>query len=212
MGNLEKNDPLFEWNRLNVANTEQAFASALYQCVSETTSAIDKFSMWLLAGTGASGALLISQIDSVLPFLTTAGFKTCLGLLVVSAIFGFASKYKALRCEMQLHMQQRLQCLLDPVFHKHGNDEKTIQEYASQRGVTLETEIRFSNVIAEFAKPFPWWAKRLISWHVKKNEGDVQASHRMAFKAYMGQIRWAFCQAVSFLSFMAAGIWYGSAI
>lgn len=212
MSDLNQDDPLLNWNQINIDNAEQAFASALYQSISETTSAIDKFSMWLLAGTGASGALLISQVSSILPYLTSPGFKTCLGFLVLSALFGFASKYKALRCEIQLHLQQRLEALLEPVFQKHGNDEKTIQEYASQRGVTLQTEICLSNVIAEFSKPLPWWAKLLMSRQIRKTEGDRQAGHRMAFKAYMGQVRWAFYQASSFIAFMAAGAWYASAI
>jgi heme-degrading monooxygenase HmoA len=212
MSNPAQNDPLIEWNRLNVDNTEQAFASALYLSMSETTSAIDKFSLWLLAGTGATAALLIGQINSVLPFLTSRGFKACLGLLTVSALFGFVAKYKALRCEVQLHLQSRLESLLNPVFAKHGEDEEKIRQYALERGVELKTEICFAKVIAEFAKPLPWWAKLLMSRQVRKNEGDRQAGYRMAFKAYMGQIRWTFYQGCLFIAFMLSAAWYAHAI
>jgi hypothetical protein len=49
MTDSEQNDPLLEWNRLNVENTEQAFSSALYQSTSENTASLDKFSTWFLA-------------------------------------------------------------------------------------------------------------------------------------------------------------------
>ncbi len=83
MSKPETDDPLIEWNRLNKENAEQGFVSAIYQSMSETTATVDKFSLWLLAGTGATGALLISQIKSVLPYLSQQGFKTCMVLLVI---------------------------------------------------------------------------------------------------------------------------------
>ena len=212
MSNSKLNDPLLEWNRLNVENAEQGFVSALYLSIAETTIVADKFSIWLIAGTGASGALLISQIKSILPHLSPQGFKVCIGLLVISAVFGFIAKYKALRCEIQLQMQTKLQDLLAAVFEKHAEDEEKIHEYATQRGVELQTEIDFAKIISEFSKPFPWWVKLLMDRQLRKSEGDRQAGHRIAFKAYMGQLRWTFYQACFFLAFMFAGAWFARAI
>jgi hypothetical protein len=212
MSNSEKKDPLLDWNRINIENAEQGFVSALYQSISETTTAADNFSLWLLAGTGATGALLISQIESILPFLTSEGFKVCMVILVISAVFGFVAKYKALRCEIQLLMQTKLQELMEPIFAKHEEAEDKIQEYASQRGIEIESEMNFANIISEFSKPFPWWGKLLMARQLKKADGDRQAGHRVAFKAYIGQLRWTFFQACFFLAFMLVGTWYASAI
>jgi hypothetical protein len=212
MSDSEQNDQLLEWNRLNIENTEQAFASALYQSTSENTASLDKFSTWLLAGTGATSALLITQIKAVIPFLTATGFKVCLWVLAASAISGLLARYKALRCTLQLHLQQRIKELMDPVFQKHNADEEKIKDYALKRQVQINTEINLQKVIQEFLKPLPWWIKLAVKWKTKRVEDDRQASHRMAFIAYLHQVRWVFWQSILFLVFMLIAAWYARAI
>lgn len=205
-------DPLFEWNRLNKENAEQNFASAIFKSMAQTNPVVDKFSMWLLAGTGASGALLISQIEVVLPHLTAKGFKLCLAFLIISAVLGFVAKYKSLRCQIQTEMEGKLSELAAAIFAKHAEDKKKIQELAKQRRIELETEINFSNVVAEFVKPFPFWAKWLIVRQTDKSLHNRQTGYHVAVKAYLGQIRYTFWQAVAFLIFLCAGAWYAQAI
>ena len=65
---MSDKDPLFEWNRLNKENAEQEFASAFFGMTS-TSPLADKFSMWLFAGTGATSALLITQISTIIESL-----------------------------------------------------------------------------------------------------------------------------------------------
>ena len=205
MNNSEQTDPLLEWNRLNKENAEQGFASALFKSMAHTSPVVDKFFLWLLAGTGASGALLISQIEAVLPHLRATGYKFCLIFLVVSAIFGFLAKYKSLRCQIQTEMDTKLTEIVVAVFAKHEEDETKIQEYAEQRGIELKTEINFSNVIAEFSKPFPFWVKWLIQRQARKNQGNRQAGYHIAIKAYFGQLRYTFWQACLILGISLCG-------
>lgn len=212
MTDEDKKDPLIEWNRLNKENAEHGFVSSLYQSMSETTTTVDKFSMWLLAGTGATGALLITQIESVLPHLSQNGFKVCMGLLVISALCGFIAKFKSLRCEIQSTMQKRLTELAAPIFEKHEKEEEEIVKHADKRGIQLETEIEFSKIITEYSRPFPWWVKWLIARKVEKTAGDRQAGFHIAVKAYTSQLRWTFFQAILFIVFMATGAWYAGAI
>jgi hypothetical protein len=47
--------------------------------ISNASPLIDKFSIWLFAGTGATGSLLISQIQGVVQGLSITGFKACNG-------------------------------------------------------------------------------------------------------------------------------------
>ena len=115
MSSPDSSDPLIEWNRLNKENAEHGFVSAIFQSMAETSPLVDKFSMWLLAGTGATGALLITQIGSILPYLSQQGFKACLIILVGSAVVGFVAKYYSLRCEIQNKIQSKLTELIKPV-------------------------------------------------------------------------------------------------
>ena len=212
VSNSSSVDPLIEWNRLNKENAEHGFVSALFQSMAETSPLVDKFSMWLLAGAGATGALLITQIKSILPYLSQQGFKVCLIILVFSAVTGFISKYYALRCEIQNKVQSKLIELVQPVLDKHEEDEDEIQECANQRGIQLQTEIDFATIMNEFSKPFPFWVKWLIARKVQKTQGDRQAGFHIAVRAYMAQLRWTFLQACLFLLFMATAAWYASAI
>jgi hypothetical protein len=205
-------DPLLKWNRLNKENAEHGFVSGLFQSMSETSPVLEKFSMWLLAGTGATAALLITQIESILPYLSEKGFKTCLIVIVLSAIAGFVAKYYALRCEIQNRIQSKLMELVKPALEKHEEDEETIQEHAEQRGIELQTDIDFSVIMNEFSRPFPFWVKWLIARNVEKSAGDRQVGFHIAVKAYMSQIRWTFLQAVLFVAFILTAAWYANAI
>jgi hypothetical protein len=207
-----KDDPLIEWNRINKENAEQGFVSALFQSMTETSPLIDKFSTWLLAGTGATGALFITQIKSILPYLKPEGFKVCLVVLVISAILGFIAKYHSLRCEIQSNVQSKLSELIKPVFAKHEEDETKIQDYAEKKGIELETEISLSKIMDEFSRPFPFWVKWLINRKITKTAGERQAGFHIAVKSYMSQLRWTFFQACMFLGFMLSAAWYANAI
>ena len=211
MNNSESKD-LLEWNRLNKENAEQGFVSSLFQSMAETTSLVDKFSLWLLAGTGATGALLITQIKSVLPHLSQQGFKTCLVVLVTSAICGFIAKYFSLRCEIQNNTQSKLLELTKPIFEKHKGDEDSIIKYAEKRGIELQSEMDFSAIITEFSRPFPWWVRLLIARKIKQTSGDRQAGYHVAIRAYMSQLSWTFFQASLFLVFMLTAAFYANAI
>ena len=205
-------DPLVEWNRLNKTNAEQGFVSSLFQSMSETTTIVDKFSLWLLAGTGATGALLITQVESVLPYLSQSGIKVCIVLLVLSAVCGFIAKYFSLRCEIQNKTQANLAILSKPIFEKYEEDEEQIQAYAEQRGLQLQTELDFTEVMTEFAKPFPFWAKWLIARKSKQTENNRQAGHHASIKAYLSQLNWTFFQGCLFLLFMTSAAWFANAI
>lgn len=212
MTDLNSDEPLVEWNRLNKENAEQDVVSALYQSMSETSPIVEKFSVWLLAGTGATAALLITQIKSILPNLSVEGYKACLVMLVVSAISGFVAKYYSLRCEIQFKMQSKFLELVKPVFEKHEEDEVKIANYATQKGLVLSTDIDFINIMNEFSRPFPFWVRWLIAQKVKKTSGDRQAGYHAGVKAYASQIRWSFFQAILFLVFILSAAWYCNAI
>jgi hypothetical protein len=105
---MKEDDPLLEWNRINNENLEQDFVSEMFINISNTSPLIDKFSIWLFAGTGATGTLLISQIQGVVQGLSITGFKACMFMLIASAISAFVAKYWALRCQIQTDITQNI--------------------------------------------------------------------------------------------------------
>ena len=209
---MSNSDSLIEWNKLNKENAEQDIASAIFSSMANTSPLADKFSLWLFAGTGATGSLLITQVNSILPSLTLIGFKTCITLLVVSAIFAFCAKYNALRCQIQMQIDSSLREKCEAIYAKHEKSEDEILEMASKKGIELETEIDFKNVINEYKKAFPFWVGWLISRSTKKSEGNRQAGYQVAIKSYTSQLSFTVWQAITFICFLCAGGWFAGGL
>ena len=174
---MNEPDSLLEWNKLNKENTEHDIASALFISMASTSPIVDKFSMWLFAGTGATGALLITQINSVLPNISIFGFKVCMFMLIASSIFAFVAKYFSLRCQIQNEMTAMFTERTNAISAKHEENEEHIKELAQKTGIELETEINFNNVLKEYIRPFPKWVKWFVNRSIKKLKGiDRQAT------------------------------------
>jgi hypothetical protein len=209
---MKEDDPLLEWNRLNNENLEQDFVSEFFIIMSSTSPLVDKFSIWLFAGTGATGALLISQIQGVIQGLSVTGFKFCMFMLIVSAIFAFCAKYWALRCQIQTDITQKLKNNMKELFDEHEKNADEISEIAEERGIELKTEMQLENMINEFKKPFPFWAQWLMSRSVNKTENNRQASYHIAIKAYFWQLNFTFIQSLCFIAFLFFGGFYASSL
>jgi len=106
---MEPEDPklnlkhaLDNWAEINKKNAEIGFTEGLFTGALASSSIIDKFSTWLLAGTGATAALMIANLDKLSPVLGGETFRQSIYLLLVSALFGFLAKYKSIHCQIML--------------------------------------------------------------------------------------------------------------
>lgn len=205
-------DPLIEWNRLNKENAENALISAMFSSLISTSPVIDRFSSWLLAGTGATAALLVANADKLVPFLSNAGFRVTGALLVASAVFGLISKARAVQCQIGADNDQRIRELMRPILEKHSQDEEKIQGFAETRGSSLATELDLGRVLSEFAKPFPRWVGWLLSRHLAKHAGNPQIGYLLPIRFYLSQSMFAFFQVVSFLAFACAALFFAQEV
>jgi len=62
-------EALNNWAEINRKNTEVGFVEGLFTGALIASPIIDKFSTWLLAGTGATAALMIANINKLLPIM-----------------------------------------------------------------------------------------------------------------------------------------------
>jgi hypothetical protein len=205
---MTKEDYLLERNRLNKENIEQNIASEIFINISKTSPLTDKFSVWLFAGTGATGALLISQIQQILPSLSLIGYRVCMFMLVASAIFAFIAKYWALRCQIQTNFMLSLKKSMEELLSEFDRNEDEIIEEAEQRGIELKTEMEIENVMNEFIQPFPFWIRWSINRYRNKEKNSRQDGYHAAIKAYLWQIHFTFLQSLSFISFLLLGGWF----
>jgi hypothetical protein len=205
-------DSLNDWAHLTKTNAEDALASAMFAGLLSTSPIVDTFSVWLLAGTGATAALMVANADKVIPFLGQGGFKISGAALAASALFGVLSKARAVQCQIGYRNQEKIAELMGPILDKHFAHEEKIVELASTRGISLTTAVDLQRVMSEFAKYFPKWVRWLLSRHLKKHSKDPQIGYRLPIKYYMSQCQFAFLQALCFIAFFCAALVYAQAV
>ena len=209
---MEAQDPLLEWNRLNKANAESAVASAMFSSLLATSPIVDTFSTWLLVGTGATAALFVANVDKVIPFLGSGGFKIAGAVLVASAIFGVLSKVRAVQCQAAHTNGQRILELMQPIFDKHAKDESQISEMAASRGIELNTEFDIAKATGQFSKHFPKWTGWIAARHLKKHQGDPQIGYIIPARFYVSQTFFAALQVVFFILFICASLFFAQGV
>ncbi|MGN6313383.1 MAG: hypothetical protein ACTHMO_06455 [Rhodanobacteraceae bacterium] len=84
-----------------------------------TNEAIDRFVNWMFAGTGAVAGVLIANVNSVAPFLSTRGLYWIFILLGSSAVFGLLSKISGLRNKIGTDSQKAVLEDIKPLIEKH---------------------------------------------------------------------------------------------
>lgn len=208
----QANDPLLEWNRLNISNAERDLVKALFLGTLSGSEHIDRFSTWLLAGIAGTAALFITGIASVLPFLSEIGFKHCEGLLIVAGLLGLLAKQRALAVRIVLEQDRVLLHTLNPVLDRHEKDEDKIRNFANQRGMALETEIDIRRATRPFISAFPKVFHRNLQRRLEQGLSDPHRTMRGALHSFLYQVLFTALQTFFFFVFVAVAVLYASAI
>lgn len=199
-------DPLLAWNEFNKSTTKQNLINCLFGAISTASPTIDRFSTWLLAGTGATAALLVAHMDAILPFLSPTIFKVCGLLLLVSGVVGFIAKYKAIQCQIASNVLNKIAEAIGPILEKHNEGSLKIATHAKARGLELETDVDMDGVIREFIKPFPALIRWLIARKLAKQ--PMQTAYLLPFKACLWQGYLCLLQTAVFIAFVIIAFWF----
>jgi hypothetical protein len=75
------------------------------------TPEMDQFAGWTLGITGAALALLLGNLDKVVPFTGTLGLVAAMLLMLLSAYFGFVARFQAyqVKIHLNLHADENLE-------------------------------------------------------------------------------------------------------
>ncbi len=207
-----QNDPLLEWNRLNIANAERDIARAFFLGALSGSEAVDRFSTWLLAGIAGTAALLITQVSSVLPFLSEAGFKRCGAMLVIAGLLGLLAKQRALWVGMVLEQDKVITQAMLPALEKHETDEDQIKAFATKRGVEIETEIDMHRAAEAFISALPRIFRHKLRRDLQRSSRQPNTHLRGAFRGYLYQIAFTAAQTFFFALFVIMAVAYAAAI
>jgi len=199
-------ESLREWNRLARENTENAVVSSMFEAAFKANEPIEMFSTWLLLGSAAVASFLITNADKLLPLVRRGGFIACGTFLCLSCAFGLASKIYAVRCKIGIEVGATVRKTFMEKLLKYEEEEKEIKQGAEVWGISLQTGIRIERVLAEFYAPMPKWAVWLAYRQLKKYTGNPQIAYILIVKILNAQSALAFLQAITFLSFLVAGV------
>lgn len=203
---LNLKNALDNWAEINKKNAEIGFTEGLFTGALVSSSIIDKFSTWLLAGTGATAALMIANFDKLSPVLGGGTFRQSIYLLVVSALFGFLAKYKSIHCQILLATGEEIKKRVLPVLKKHGEDEEKIEGMAKEHDIEVNTKMDLEYVFKEYCRAFP---KVMHNWLLKQfTQGinDRLAPSRKAANTLFWQGNYTVLQFFTFLGFVLVSV------
>lgn len=206
---METEDPkqnlkyaLDNWAEINKKNAEIGFTEAMFTGAIVSSSIIDKFSTWLLAGSGATAALMIANLDKLSPVLGVSTFKQSIYLLVVSALFGFLAKYKSIHCQIMLATGEEIKKRVLPVLEKHEENEEKIEGMAKEHDIEVNTEMDLEFVINEYCRAFPKVMRFWLLKQFKQGINDRLAPSRKAANSLFWQGNYTILQFFVFLGFV----------
>ena len=182
-----RDDPLTEWNRLNVENAENAAVSVIFENIIESTRYFDNYSSWLTAGTAATTAFILTNVSTVLPFLTAMGFKLSGTLFVLSILLGVLSKFFAIQCQVADAQQESKTHKIENALRFFFDDQKKINEMAKAQGRSINTDLDMSRVITKSFAPFPKWVQWLAIPLMKKASTNPHVGYLIPLRFFRYQ-------------------------
>lgn len=198
----ELHEAILQWATMAKRNAENSFTSQLFKSAAAASPTIDRASGLLLAGTGATAALMISNVDKLLPILTVAGIRQALSLLVVSALFGLLAKYKAVNVQSLAQISAEIHRTATPVLEEHAQHLEQIEEAAHKGNVEVNAHVDFRQVADQFVLAFPVWMRPFLYCRLKKSMADPLASDRMMMNGVFWQGNYAVLQSLAFVTFV----------
>jgi hypothetical protein len=202
--NLEIHKSFKEWEdsiHEQLHNDMIKFAS---DSLIDTNEVFDKFSSWLLVGSGATAALMIVNLDKIMPYLSTFGLRVSIAFLTLSAFFGFMSKIHGLNAAASNAVSKKLDVTMKARMEEY---QKSIQEFEVEaRKVGYENAqepdiARFTNDFVElFPKIIQWWIRKKI----RREEANRLRGNARAIRAVANQTLAITGQALSYLLFLIA--------
>lgn len=197
-------DSLDEWAAATIYNSENKLAKGMLRCVLETSSLVDNFSTWLLAGAGATSVLLISNLESISKYVGHINYKFTLGLVCLAMVFGVLEKIAALRITIYRASEKAGFEIASAVMEDHQMFENKIEGMAKPHGISVTTKIdidrTFSIVINAYPRILHNYLKRIFS----KAVNEPMYGYNKSIKIYFWQTLFALAEAISFVLFAAS--------
>ena len=202
MNSSHQNNDSGEIEIANLVNSAKKKAEgqilrAYYTSVFEMSPFVDRFATWVLAGIGATAALTVTNIKSISSILPFLNIKIGLGILTISALFGFIEKLLALDIQSTAAQELRLRNILQESSEEFHLKIQNLGSMIEAKDTDIETEVDTVKVLEKFANAHPWY-KRM---RIRKNI-TVDDALKTRLRRYYRQLTYTVLESCGFLLFI----------
>jgi hypothetical protein len=170
----------------------------------EVSPVIDKYSTWLLVGCGAIAALMINNVESILPFLGKTGFKQSIYILACSAVFGLMQKYRSLCVQAFNSITEKLISGTTSLNSIQQNAFQELYQEANQYGIQLQTspDVDLKKIRKEISDLLPFFLKRNAMKNFDKGAKDYLHGWKKMIGSFKIQVLYFILQFILFIIFL----------
>ena len=202
MNSPHRNDGSAEIDLAEISETlkkkaEKQILRAYYTSVFEMSPLVDRFATWLLAGIGAIAGLTVTNIESISSILPFSNIKIGLGVLTVSALFGFVEKFLALDIQSTATQEMKLRHILKESSEEFYQKMRDLKLIAATENVGIDAKVDLKGVLDKFAKAHPWYKR--IQFRRHRTDEDAQKSR---LRRYYRQLTYTVLEFCGFLIFI----------
>ncbi len=169
----------------------------------EISPVIDNYSTWILVGSGAIAALMINNVQSIIPILGEKGFKISIYILACSAIAGLFQKYRSLCVQSFITFANRIIDGANSLNSFQQTSFNELKQEANKLGIHLDTapEVDIENYRREVSKLLPFFLRRKALKNFDLGAKDDLHGWRKMIKSFKHQIVYFILQFVLFILF-----------
>ncbi|MDP3422114.1 MAG: hypothetical protein Q8S10_14475 [Thiobacillus sp.] len=178
---------LSNWAQIVQANTEQRLAKAMFVTVLNSSGIGGAFSGWLLAISGATIGLAISNVESVLKVLNPGEFRTALGFLFASCAAGFFARIAGAYVDLYRQLSTELEATLLLILQEHELEAEKIKNTAGTLVQLPNIEPDLQKALVQFLECFPRPIRWLGMRGMQKGQADPLFVYKRATKIFFAQ-------------------------
>ena len=199
---------LENWSNINNKNAENKFVDELLKSNLSASPVMDKFSIWLLAGTGITSSFMITNINSIESVISRDGILYSILALIISGLFGFLSKFRAIKASIFSLIFEYCRKNLNPVLDNHLNESDEIKKIASNHKVDVKTELDFDNIRIQYCSAFPFWIRQSFKKQWNNGFKDPLFASKQSANHVFWQGTYVGFQVLCFCSFLLVAVFF----
>lgn len=195
---------LEDWSGTTVHTSESQLSKGILRSVLDTSSTVDQFATWLLAGAGATSVLLISNLDNISKFIGSLNYRVSLGFVCAAMVFGVLEKICSLSITIHRNAEKSGEKLAQEVLDAHNAVEEEIEKMAERHGIKVETEINIGRVFNNVIAAYPSFARNYLRKILLRILQDPMYAYKRSMRIYFMQTGFAALEVLMFILFVGS--------